>query len=85
MRVQALAGIRRRLWEFRSELGSIPDALPGFGRPIGVLVNYTPDRAIRFDLDGNALEILPRAHRPAEAYIVIRGRPLPLRAVMPVE
>ena len=88
MRVQALAGIRRRLSEFRSELGSIPDALPGFGRPIGVIVNYTPDRAIRFDLDGNALEILPRAHRPAEAYIEIRGRPLPLetlRAIMRVE
>ena len=73
---QALAGIRRRLSEFRSESGKIPDALPGFGRPIGVIVNYTPDRAIRFDLDGNALEILPRAHRPAEAYIAIRGRPL---------
>ena len=85
---QALAGIRRRLSEFRSESGSVPDALPGFGRPIGVIVNYTPDRAIRFDLDGNALEILPRAHRLAEVYIAIRDLPLPmetLRAVMPVK
>jgi hypothetical protein len=85
---QALTGIRRRLWEFSSESGRIADALPGFGRPIGVIVNYTPDRAIRFDLDGNALEILPRAHRPAETYIAVRSQPLPLetlRAVMPVK
>src|SRR5262249_23242728 len=46
---QALAGIRRRLSEFRIESGSIPDALPAIGRPIGVIVNYTPDNAIRFD------------------------------------
>jgi hypothetical protein len=85
---QALAGIRRRLSEFRSESGRIPDALPAFGRPIGMIVNYMPDRAIRFDLDGNALEILPRAHRVAEAYIAIRDRPLPLetlRAAVPVK
>ena len=78
---QALAGIPRKLSEFRSETG-----LPAFGRPIGVIVNYTPDRAIRFDLDGNALEVLPRAHRPVEAYIAIRDRPLPLeilRGAMP--
>jgi hypothetical protein len=53
-----------------------------------VVVNYTLDRAIRFDLDGNALEILPRAHRLAEAHIAIRDRPLPLetlQAVMPVK
>jgi len=45
-------------------------------------------RAIRFDLDGNAFEILPGAHRPADAYIAIRGRPIPpdtLRAIMRVE
>jgi hypothetical protein len=47
---QALAGIRRRLAEFKSE------TIPALGRPVGVIVNYTPDRAIRFDLAGNALE-----------------------------
>jgi hypothetical protein len=53
-----------------------------------VIVNYTPDRAIRFGLEGNALEILPGAHRPAQAYIAVRGRPIPpetLRAIMQVE
>ena len=74
---QALAGIRRKLAEFGSE------ALPALGRPVGIIVNYTPDRAIRFDLDGNALEILPRAHRLADSYIVLRRRrvrPAMLRA-----
>jgi|HubBroStandDraft_6_1064221.scaffolds.fasta_scaffold118030_2 hypothetical protein len=85
---QAFAGIRRRLSEFRSGSCRIPGALPGFGRPIGLIVNYTPDRAIRFDPDGNALDTLPRARRLAEAYIAIRDLPLPLetlRAVIPVE
>lgn len=85
---QAQAGIRRKLSEFKSESGRISDALPAFGRPVGVIVNYTPDRAIRFDLHGNALEILPRAHRPTDAYITLRGRPIPpatLRAIMQVK
>jgi hypothetical protein len=50
-----------------------------------VIVNYMPDRAIRFDLDGNALEILPRAHRLAEPSIAIRDRPLPPEALVPVK
>jgi hypothetical protein len=88
--LEAIKGheIRRRLSEFSSKSGRIPDALPAFGRPIGVIVNYTPDRAIRFDLDGNALEILPRAHCLAEVNVAIRDRSLPpetLRAVMPVK
>jgi hypothetical protein len=85
---QALAGIRHRLSEFSIELGRIPDVLPAFGRPIGVIVNYTPNSAIRFDLDGNTLEILPRAHRLPEAHIEIRDWPFPietLRAVMSVK
>ena len=85
---QALAGIRRKLSEFKCESGRIPEALPAFGRPIGVIVNYKPDRAIRFDLDGNAVEIVTCAHRPADAYIAIRSRPVPpeaLCAIMRIE
>jgi hypothetical protein len=85
---QALAGIGRKLSGLGNESGGIPDALPAFGRPTGVIVNYTPDRAIRFDLNGNVLEILPRAHRPLDAYIALRGRPIPpatLRAIIQVE
>ena len=85
---QALAGLRRKLAEFSSEPGKISETLPAFGRPVGVIVNYTPDRAIRFDLEGNALEILTRPRRPADAYIALRSRPITpatLRAIMPVE
>jgi hypothetical protein len=60
---QALTSLRRRLAEFKSE------TIPALGRPVGVIVNYTPDLAIRFDLTGNPLKILPRAHRLADLYI----------------
>ncbi len=66
----------------------MPETLPAFGRPIGLVVNYSPDRAVRFDLDGNALEILQRAYRIGEAYLLHRGRPIPqniLRAIMYAE
>ena len=46
-----------------------------FGRPTGVVVNYSPDHAIRFDLEGNALELLHEAYRPGELTVRISGRP----------
>jgi len=82
---QALAGIRWKTAEFRTDAGRMPETLPAFGRPVGVVVNYTPDRAVRFDLAGNALDILPRAHRPADVSVTIRGRLIPpetLHAIM---
>ena len=85
---QALAGIRRKLAEFRTETGRIPEVLPAFGRPIGVIVNYTPDRAVHFDLDGNPLQIVPRAQHAADAFLTIRDRPIPpetLRTIIAAE
>jgi hypothetical protein len=85
---QAVSGIRQKLAEFRSESGRISETLPAFGCPIGVIVNYTPNRAVRFDLNGDALEILPRAHRPADPYIALRRRlvrPATLRVIMSAE
>ena len=49
---QALRAVRRRLAEWRS------DQLPAFGRPIGVVVNYGPDRAVAFDMDGAPRAVL---------------------------
>ena len=43
---QALDGLREKLARWNS------DQIPTFGKPIGVIVNYSPDRAVRFDLDG---------------------------------
>jgi hypothetical protein len=57
-------------------------------RPPGVIVNYTPNRAIRFDLNGDALAILRRAHRPTDPHIALRRRPVSpatLRVIMSIE
>jgi hypothetical protein len=66
---QALDGVRKKLARWKG-------VLPAFGRPVGVVVNYTPDRAIRYDLDGNALEILDRAHRLGTVQFSLSGRPI---------
>ncbi|SRR6266545_222673 len=39
-----------------------------YGKAIGVIVNYSPNHAIRFDLNGNAVEVLPRAYEPGQLY-----------------
>jgi hypothetical protein len=69
---QALEGAARRPIEFSSD----PDAqrLPAFGRPRGVIVNYSPVYAVRYDLEGEMLESMPRAHRLGEARLFMDGR-----------
>jgi len=52
-----------------------------YGRAIGVIVNYSPDDAVHFDLTGNALEVLPAAYRPGELTVSIGGRPVPRDAL----
>ena len=51
--------------------------IPAFGSPVGIAVNYSPDRAVRFDLTGKALEVLPRAERPGRAEFRVGGKPIP--------
>jgi hypothetical protein len=72
---QALDQVRRRTAE--SSSGSIPF----YGRPTGVVVNYSPDDSVRFDLLGNALEILPEVHRLDQLILSIGGRPVPPNTV----
>jgi hypothetical protein len=48
-----------------------------FGRAVGIVVNYSPDCAVRFDLQGEPLEILPRAYEPGTLTVSIRGKPVP--------
>jgi hypothetical protein len=52
-----------------------------FGPTTGFIVNYTPDHAVRFDLDGRPVETLTRAHRPGEVTLYLSGRPFPLRVL----
>jgi hypothetical protein len=47
-----------------------------FGKIIGVIVNYSPDHAVRFDLDGHPIEVLPKAWRPGQIALTIGRRPV---------
>ena len=67
---QALDGVREKLagWKW--------DQIPTFGKPVGVIVNYSPDRAVSYDLDGNAIEASDRAYRLGEGSFSIGKRPV---------
>jgi hypothetical protein len=69
---QALAGVRHRIEEFGGDAKSGRSQLPAFGRPVGLVVNYTPDAAIRYDLQGLVQETFLKAHRLPEAQFSFR-------------
>jgi transcriptional regulator with XRE-family HTH domain len=45
-----------------------------YGPIVGFVVNYSPDRAVQFDLDGKPEESLPMAYRPRQIRILMAGR-----------
>jgi hypothetical protein len=45
-----------------------------FGATTGFIVNYSPDHAVRFDLDGKPVETLTRSYRPMEVTLTIGRR-----------
>ena len=47
-------------------LGLLPRETVLFGQPVGYVVNYTPDHAIRLDLSGIKVEELASAYRPGQ-------------------
>jgi hypothetical protein len=51
--------------------------IPAFGFPVGFIVNYAANRAIQFDLQGRALELLPKAYDPGRAELSVNGRRVP--------
>jgi hypothetical protein len=67
---QALDGLRGKLVRWNSH------QIPTFGKPVGVIVNYSPGRAVRYDLEGNAVEVLDRAYRLGEVSFSIGKRPV---------
>jgi hypothetical protein len=64
---QALDGLRQRLARWHGYL-------PAYGRATGLIVNYSPDRAIEFDLTGNPIQTLDRAYRLGMVRLEIGGR-----------
>ena len=65
---QALDGLREKLARWHGYL-------PAYGRATGLIVNYSPDRAIQFDLSGNPVKVFDRAYRLGTAQLLIGGRP----------
>jgi len=55
----------------RQALAKLPEQTIAFGRPIGVTINYSPDRAVRYDLKGNPIETLTEAIRCGKASFTI--------------
>ncbi|MGB8901090.1 MAG: hypothetical protein WCC90_18430 [Methylocella sp.] len=66
----------------RQVLNRLPEGVPAFGKPIGFVINYSPDQAIRFDLNGQPTTILDKAVRPGTAVLLrLGGRPIPAEAL----
>jgi hypothetical protein len=55
-------------------IASKTEGVPFFGKVTGFVVSYSPDKAVRFDLEGNPLEALPHAYSPGQASILHHGR-----------
>ena len=55
--------------------------VPYHGRTTGFIVNYTPDSAVRFDLDGNPVEHFNRAYIPGQVGVFIGKQKLPARGL----
>jgi hypothetical protein len=64
---QALDGLREKLARWHGYL-------PAHGRATGFIINYSPDHAIRFDLEGKAVEIFDRAYRLGRVQFAIGRR-----------
>jgi len=54
----------------------LPEGVPAFGKPIGCVINYSPDKAVRFDRNGQPIAILDKAVRPGTAVLRLGGRPV---------
>jgi hypothetical protein len=50
---------------------------PLHGSTVGFVVNFTPDCAVRFDLNGDPVEVLDRAYTPGQVSILRGGRKVP--------
>jgi hypothetical protein len=59
--------LSQSLVTFRNQALDVVRTTPSimfFGATTGFVINYTPDFALRFDVNGNMVEMLARAYRP---------------------
>jgi hypothetical protein len=57
----------------RQVLDRLPEGVPAFGKPIGFVINYSPDKAVRFDRNGQPIATLDKAVRPGTAVLLRLG------------
>jgi hypothetical protein len=62
-------------------LDRLPERVPAFGKAIGFVINYSPDKAVRFDRNGQPIAILDKAVRLGTAVVHLGGRPIPAEAL----
>ena len=62
-------------------LDRLPERVPAFGKTIGFVINYSPDKAVRFDRNGQPIAILDKAVRLGTAVVHLGGRPIPAEAL----
>jgi hypothetical protein len=55
--------------------------VPFFGPTTGFVINYTPDSAVSFYLDGNPVKHFDRAYRPGQVEMFIGKQRLPARGL----
>jgi hypothetical protein len=66
----------------RQVLDRLPEGVPTFGKPIGFVINYSADKAVRFDRNGQPIAILDKAIRPGTAVLLrLGGRPITAEAL----
>jgi hypothetical protein len=53
----------------RQALDRLPEGVPALGKTIGFVINYSPDKAVRFDRNGQPIAILDKAVRPRTAVL----------------
>jgi hypothetical protein len=53
-------------------LAKLPEQTIAFGRPVGVTINYAPDRAVRYDLKGDLSKLSPRQSKLAKRISLYR-------------
>lgn len=56
--------------------------VPFFGVATGLIINYTPDRAVRFDIDGAPVEAFDRAYIPGSVDVFVGSQRLPREAFL---
>ena len=67
---KALEGVERRLARWHG-------SLPAFGKATGLIVNYSPNFAVRFDLRGTPQEMFGAAYRIGQADLLLKGSRIP--------